>query len=236
MKALLLAWTLAVLSQPCLVLAGSQASSGTIQLWSDGSCTQQSGNNQTIDLDSCLNTNQVAAISAASFPSCPNGQAYLEISDVNNCNAPSIWPLVTSDTVGQCLSFSTGAGIGSAGFQCPSDATSTTVPPSNPTTSDDTSQSSQTTANSSPAAHVPQSSSQTSGGGSKLSQSDKINIAIGVSIGLAALIVSMLSVFYARWGAIIQLRPQRISMLRHEVPLGPPPSYHDLFELRRDGV
>jgi len=233
MKALLLGANLVILSQPCLVFADSPASTGVIQLFSDAECTQPSGNNDTLAVNSCLEANQTSAISASAFPSCDNNvQAILYISDLTECQKPTIWPSVSSSTIGQCLTFDTGVGIGSAAFVCV-DTTSTLTPTSSSTSTAKATKSSQTsTVDSSLNTEAPQNSGQSSNSGGGISQSDKINIAIGLSIGLAALVVAIAAAWYARLGTLYQLRPQRVRWPMNSA-LDPPPTYQE-FELRRD--
>lgn len=230
MKALLLGANLVILSQPCLVFADSPASTGIIQLFSDAECTRPSGNNETLAVNSCLEANQASAISASAFPSCDNNvQAILYISDQIDCEKPTIWPSVSSSTIDQCLTFDTGVGIGSAAFVCV-DTTSTLTPTS--TSTAEATKSSQTTAEGSFNTESAQNSGQSSNSGGGISKSDKINIAIGLSIGLAALIVAIAAAWYARLGTLYQLRPQRVHWPLHPAH-DPPPRYQE-FELRRD--
>ena len=232
MKALCLAFLVITLSQ--LVSADSQPSYGAVQLYGDSDCTQARGGNISLEINSCLETNQSSAIAALSFPSCKNVQAILYISDQEQCRKPSFWPSISSGNVGDCLSLAIGSGIGSAAFVCVESVT--TVSPG-PTGQDVLVPSSQTaprvyqTASSStpsPTLYSPNPPASTGG----LSQSDKANIAIGISIGLAALVAAVAGVWYARLGAIFQLMPQRVRWTASSRGPDPPPPYRE-FELYR---
>lgn len=217
MKALCLAFLVITLSQ--LVSADSQPSYGTVQLYGDSDCTQARGGNISLEVNSCLDTNQSSAIAALSFPSCRNVQTTLYISDQEQCRKPTFWPSISSGNVGDCLSLATGSGIGSAAFVCVESVTTVSPGPTGQGTSMPSLQTApsvyQTASSSTPSPTLDSQSPPASTGG--LSRSDKINIAIGVSIGLAALIVAVVAAWYTRLGAIDSAPPQPID------PAPPPP-------------
>ena len=201
--------------------ADAQSSNGTIQLYDDGDCTlpRDAFSRQ---INSCLETNQAAGIAALSFPSCGNFPVILYVSDHEKCQRASFSTPPTSGNVGECLSLVTGAGIGSAAFVCVASVTTISASPTSQDSSIPSSQPpssiSQTTSSSTPSASPdPQDHGST---GKKLSRSDRITIAVGVSIGLAALIV-----------AIVQLTPQRIRWPHGDDEVGPAPPPYREFEL-----
>jgi hypothetical protein len=229
MKTLYLVFIVITLSQ--LVSASSQASYGSVQLYGDSDCTQAKGNVTQLEVNSCLETNQSSAIAAVSFPSCGNFQAILDISDQDHCRPPSLWPPTSSGNVGDCLSFVTGSDIGSARFICVGSVTTAAPHSTGQGTLTPSLQSVQTVSHtstssiSSPAA--PSRNPAPSDGG--LSQSDKV--AIGVSIGLAALFATSVGVLYARRSTRISLLPQNIRWVRNSGPDVPPP--YSEFQMRR---
>lgn len=201
MKALCLAFLVITLSQ--LVSADSQPSYGAVQLYDDGDCTQARGGNISLEVNSCLETSQSLAITALSFPSCGNVQTILYISDQIQCRKPSIWPSISSGNVGDCLSLATGIDIGSAAFVCVESVSAVFPGPTGQGASVPSSHTVpsvyQTVSSSTP---FPTQSQSPPASTSGLSHSDKINIAIGVSIGLAALIVAVVGVWYTRQSAM----------------------------------
>lgn len=231
MKTLYLVFIVITLSQ--LVSANSQDSYGSVQLYGDSDCTQAKGNVIQLEVNSCLETNQSSAIAAVSFPSCRNLKAILDISDQDHCRPPSFWPPTSSGNVGDCLSFATGSGIGSARFICVGSVTTaaphstgqgTLTPSLQPVRTV-----SYTSTSSISSSAAPSRNPAPSDGG--LSQSDKVNIAIGVSIGLAALLAAIVGVWYARKSTRISLLPQNIRWVRNSGPEFPPP--YSEFEMRR---
>jgi len=232
MKALCLALLVITLSQ--LVSADSQPSYGAVQLYGDGDCTQARGGNISLEVNSCLETNQSSAIAALSFPSCRNAQTILYISDQEQCRKPTFWPSISSGNVGDCLSLATGSGIGSVAFICVESVTTVSPGPTGQGASMPSSQTApsvyQTASSSTPSPTLDSQSPPASTGG--LSQGDKVNLAIGVSIGLAALIVAVAGAWYTRLGAIFQLMPQRVRWTARSRDPSPPPPYPE-FELYR---
>jgi hypothetical protein len=252
MIALWLVYFVVFLCQPCQVSVKAATSSGIVQLYTDGSCSQPTGDNINIGIESCLNTNGSFGITGRSFPSCAdNISPILYISDLDDCRKPDIWPSVSSGEVGDCLSFVTGSSIGSAAFVCVKSVT-TVSPRPNPTTtmqiqaSQSDIQSAQNAASTSSNTKDPQSSATQSPGvptiqsqhGSDesdgLSQTDRITIALGVSFGLATLIVGLvalwmgwLSLFYTKLGCFFQsmLMPERMQRNARYGNFGPPPPY-----------
>lgn len=230
MKALCLAFLVITLSQ--LVSADSQPSYGAVQLYGDSDCAQARGGNISLEVNSCLETNQSSAIAALSFPSCRNVQTILYISDQEQCRKPTFWPSISSGNVGDCLSLATGSGIGSAAFVCVESIITVSPGPTGQGTSMPSSQTApsvyQTASSSTPSPTLDSQSPPAST--SRLSQSDKANIAIGISIGLAALIVAVVGAWYTRLGAIFQLMPQRVRWTARSRDPSPPPPYLE-FEL-----
>lgn len=232
MKALYLEFLVVTLSQ--LLWANSQASYGSIQLYTNGDCTQPESTAIRLEVNACLEINQSSAIAALSFPSCGNLRTILDISDQSNCRNPSFWPPISSGNVGDCLSLVTGSGIGSAAFVCVGEVTTVSSAPTGQGTSVPSVQPDQTVSPSasssilSPA--LPSQSPSPSGGGS--SRSDEANVAIGVTIGLAALFVAIWGVWYARRSYQLQTLPQNIRWASSHRGPDPPPPYRE-FELYR---
>lgn len=232
MNALFLGSLVATLFQPC---KGSDSpSNGTVQFYSDDTCSQPSETSTSLAVNQCLETNQTSAIAALSFPSCSNDvQAVLYISDQVDCKRPSFWPSASTGDVEHCLTFATGSGIGSAAFVCVESVTTVSSGQTSQATSrpDSTATRPTATSTSSPT-EAPEGSSQSSSHASApssgLSLSDRVNIAVGVSIGLAALIVGGSAAWYARISAV---RPQRARWASH-ANSDPPPPYRE-FELYR---
>ena len=225
MRSLCLAFLLINLSP--LVPADSQASHGTVQLYDDGGCTLSKGDLVSLQVNTCLETDQAAGLAALSFPSCGDTVATLYISDLEQCSKSSFSPSTSSGDVGKCLSFINGAGIGSAAFVCVSSVSTVSASPRSQSTSPPPSVQ-QTAPSSAPPPSVqqtappsaPQDSQDNGSHGGGLSHSDKITIAVGVSIGLSALVV-----------AIFQLTPQRIRWPRREGEPDPAPPRYQEFEL-----
>jgi hypothetical protein len=103
--------------------ASAQDAQGSVQLYSDDGCSGPTGLPISLLTEDCLETDNVTAIAIDSLPSCANGSPVLYISDLNKCQKPSFFPLISSDTVGECLFFATGSGIDSAHFDCSADYT-----------------------------------------------------------------------------------------------------------------
>lgn len=99
-----------------LSLASTIIALGAVQLFSDSSCQVPCGSSISLLSKTCRDTNDTAAISAVSLPSRDNGKPILVISDLNECQPPSISPQISSGEVGVCLYFPTGSTIGSAAF------------------------------------------------------------------------------------------------------------------------
>jgi hypothetical protein len=134
----------------------------------------------------CLETNQSVAIAIISLPSCPpRQQPRLFISDQEDCKTPSFSPAISSESPGQCLFFTSGRGIGSAGFVCRGDTTATSSS-SNTTTS-------QTATSSIIAPTAQPTLGRGSSGSSGLSVSDKINLACAIGFGGPGLILAYLT-------------------------------------------
>lgn len=240
MNSLYLGFIIVTLAQPCKVSADSQTT-GTVQLYSDDSCSQASGSNISLAVNSCLETNQSAAIAALSFPPCSNDvQPILYISDRIQCDKASIWPSVSSGNIVKCLSLATGAGIGSAAFVCVESVTTVSASPTAHATSQaDTAPSSKATTGASSSTHAPESSVRPGAqdptqSGDGLTQSDKVTIAVGVSIGIAALAVAIAGAWYTRLSAVFQLMPQRVRWMASSGVSDAPPPYRE-FELYREG-
>ena len=224
MKALCLAFLTITLSP--LGSADSQPSYGTVQLYGDSDCTKPTGNNISLGVNSCQETNQTSAIAALSFPSCGNGQTILYISDQEQCRKPSFSPPVSSGNVGDCLSLVTGSGIGSAAFIC--EGSVTTASPS-PTSSQPVPSVYDTVSSSVPSSTPgPQNPAISHG----LSESDKVSIAVGVSIGVAALVAALVGAWYTRLSWQAAFVPQRIRWTASGGDADPPPPYRE-FELYR---
>jgi len=179
---------------------------GSVQVYEDDKCTQARGDPISLQINSCLEANQSAAIAASSFPSCENGKATLIISDQIQCGKPTIWPPESTTDVSDCLSFSTGSYIGSAAFECVGNVTTISSNPITPPTASHT----QGVSTTSPAPN------QISDSGSALSTSDIISITIGV----VAVFVAIWGVWYARQNIVLPL------MMRWGNGSGdPPPPY-----------
>ncbi|GAW26546.1 hypothetical protein SAMD00023353_3600850 [Rosellinia necatrix] len=105
-----------VLSYAIFVTA--DPSRGSIGFYADSSCNKQVNNAQDAATGACVNTKGVIAVAAGSLPSCRHTTAILYISDISGCMDPSFLPIVSSEHVGDCLSFIEGRLIDSAHFQC----------------------------------------------------------------------------------------------------------------------
>jgi hypothetical protein len=103
--------------------ASAQDAQGSVQLYSDDGCSGSTGLPISLLTEDCLETDNVTAIAINSLPSCANGSPVLYISDLDKCQKPSFFPLISSDTVGECLFFATGSGIDSVHFDCSADYT-----------------------------------------------------------------------------------------------------------------
>lgn len=103
--------------------ASAQDAQGSVQLYSDDGCSSPTGLPISLLTGDCLETDNVTAIAINSLPSCANGSPVLYISDLDKCQKPSFFPLISSDTVGECLFFATGSGIDSVHFDCSADYT-----------------------------------------------------------------------------------------------------------------
>jgi Mid2 like cell wall stress sensor len=204
---------------------------GSIQLYSDSDCSTTQGAPISRPHDSCIETNQASSIAAISLPSCSSGQPILYISDENNCNRPTIQPAVQSGILGDCLSFPTGSGIGSAAFICinrvitvsdtqplaSQTAASTTIKPTVSTTTTHEANFWTTSTNA-----PDQGASHNAQGSSGLSISDKIALGCGLGIGVPALIFGILTWFNA-WDQWREQRRHPPLRLIHGEGLPPPP-------------
>lgn len=103
--------------------ASAQDAQGSVQLYSDDGCSSPTGLPISLLTEDCLETDNVTAIAINSLPSCASGSPVLYISDLDKCQKPSFFPLISSDTVGECLFFATGSGIDSVHFDCSADYT-----------------------------------------------------------------------------------------------------------------
>lgn len=184
---------------------------GAVKVFNDNGCNQVLKSISTLSVNSCFNTGEALAISVVEFPPCTDGQATLYISDQKQCGRPSIWPMSSTSVEGECLSFPTGAGIESAAFQCSSngddtastsiEAFSTPVPRESQVYGSETPTSflsATTISTETPLASA--STAPTKNGG--LDESDKIGIAIGLSLGIAGLILALITLKYTRQTAV----------------------------------
>ena len=219
-----LSLTLLPIALPLLASAQSGSSYGEIQLYDDQDCTVPRGPPSSKEITKCLETNQSVAVAALSFPSCGGDvPVILSISDREGCETPSYSPFPTSNEVGQCLSLSTGAGIGSAAFICvPAGSVSTL---SSPPTAHSTLRSSShtSTAQSTPSSTpAPGQQGGNSPPGSGSSHSDRIAIGVGVSIPLAAIIIGILQLWLSCITCVrLEDRPEADDL----PPPYPPPPY-----------
>lgn len=209
----MLAVVILLLARPS---AAATDPSGAVKIFSDNGCAQAVKSLSALSVNSCFNTGQALAISVEKFPHCTDGQAGLYISDQKQCGRPSIWPMSSTSMIGECLSFPTGAEIESAAFQCSS-------------TDDDTA----STAKSGSSVAVPKASqvfgsespTPTPSGGitstevplatattaptkdGGLDEGDKIGMAVGLSLGIAGLIIAMITLKYTRQAAVSMGEP-----------------------------
>lgn len=210
-------YLVASLFQPARIFADAASTNGTIQLYSDNECADALNGSFSLAIDSCFGADDVLSIVSSSFPSCPSGRPTLFISDLEDCARPSIWPRISSSEVGKCLSFSTGAAIGSAAFICLGETTTASRKPVSTETSS-------TKLSSSLRSPQPENTAHSQFPGAREDGSDKADdIAMGVGIafglatffiGCAALYFGWLSVIYSKLGVLFQK-----ALLTHSTPV-----------------
>ena len=180
---------------------------GSVQIYSDSDCTIKNGSPVPLLINTCLQVNESSSISAATLPSCGNGETpVLTISDQENCGPPSIIePPISSGSVGKCLFFATGSFIASTGFTCVGESATTssshtesgTAATMQPVSAASTA--AHPTANSLPATNNDQTPS------SPLPINDQIALGVGIGIGIPALMVAIFS-WWTNWRALVDRR------------------------------
>jgi len=113
-------WWHAIVLLVLLVGVSHAANEGTIQFFSDPSCSSISGEPIVIATNVCQDADRVRhyGAKAVSFPACDSGHAVLEISDVKRCGPSSFFPRALTAELEECLAIPLGTGIASAGFGC----------------------------------------------------------------------------------------------------------------------
>jgi hypothetical protein len=176
---------------------------GSVQIYSDSDCTIKNGSPVPLLINTCLWVNRSSSLSAATLPSCGNGEtAVLTISDQEDCGRPSIiGPSISSESVDECLFFPTGSTIASTGFTCfgGSGTTSSSHTESRTTTTSEPVSAGSTTA-------PPTVTSQpTANNEETLPITDRIALGIGIGIGIPALMVAI----FTWWTNLAALESRR---------------------------
>ena len=182
---------------------------GSVQIYSDSDCTIKNGSPVPLLINTCLRVNESSSISAATLPSCGNGETpVLTISDQEDCGPPSIIePSISSGSVGKCLFFATGSAIASTGFTCVGEsATTSSFPAESGTTAAQPPTNSQPTANNDEM--LPS---------SPLSIDERIALGVGIGIGIPALMVAIFT-WWTNWMTLESDRQRWQNVPRNDLP------------------
>jgi hypothetical protein len=196
---------------------------GSVRIYSDSDCTIENGSPVLLLINTCLQVNGSSSISAATLPSCGNGETpVLTISDQENCGPPSIIePSISSGSVGKCLFFATGSVIASTGFTCVGESATT----SSSHTESGTTANLEPVSTASTAAQPPQptATSDETLPSSPLSIDDRIALGVGIGIGIPALMVAIFT-WWTNWMSLESDRERWQNVPRNDLP--PPYEMH----------